>query len=44
MADKKILAIPLSNLGEERRRIIDGMIAEGRHRTAQEIVDEALRR
>lgn len=44
MTDRKAVTIPLSNLDEESRRIIDQMIAEGRHRTAQEVVDEALRR
>ncbi|WP_149536625.1 type II toxin-antitoxin system ParD family antitoxin [Siccirubricoccus phaeus] len=44
MTDRKTLTIPLSNLDEESRRFIDRMIAEGRHRTAQEVVDEALRR
>jgi Arc/MetJ-type ribon-helix-helix transcriptional regulator len=44
VAHSKGLTIPLSDLDDEARSFIDRMIAEGRHRTAQEVVDEALRR
>ena len=44
MTARKTLTISLSNLNEERRRFIDRMIAVGRHRIAQEVVDEVLRR
>jgi histone H3/H4 len=38
------LTIPLSDLDDEARRIIDRLIAEGLHRTAREVVAEALGR